>query len=228
MNELVFIAHTSCILISLLVAFRYGKEALAAIVALLLVLGNLFVLKQISLFGMSATCGDSFAIGGTFGIQLLQEFYGKPVAHKAIGISLGALIFFGVMSWFQLLYTPSMFDGQHLHFVSILASAPRIIAASLTAYVAGQLFNTYAFGVLKRMLQDRYFVMRSIVVLVLAQMLDTLVFSFLGLYGLVHSIMSIIVISLAVKSFAGVCAVPWIAGVRRFVKRGGSGGAADV
>ena len=50
-------------------------------------------------------------------------------------------------------------------------------------------------------------------------MLDTLVFSFLGLYGLVHSITSIIIISLAVKSFAGVCAVPWIAAVRRFSKK---------
>lgn len=211
-----------------MVAFRYGKESLAAIVALLLVLGNLFVLKQINIFGLSATCGDSFAIGGTFGIQLLQEFYGKKMAHKAIGISFGALVFFGLMGWFQLLYTPSMFDDQHVHFVRILASAPRIIAASLTAYVAGQLFNTYAFGYLKRILQDRYFVMRSMVVLILAQMLDTIVFSFLGLYGLVHSIMSIVVISLAVKSFAGICAVPWIWGVKRLVKRDDVDGAEDV
>jgi hypothetical protein len=220
MNELIFLAHTCFILVSLLIALRYGKESLSTCVALLLVLGNLFVLKQIGLFGLSATCGDSFAIGGTFGVQLLQEFYGKSMARKAIGISFGALVFFGAMAWFQLLYIPSIFDGQHLHFVSILGTAPRIIGASLTAYVTGQLFNTYAFEFLNTAFQGRYFVLRSMTVMVLAQTLDTLIFSFLGLYGLVHSITSIVIISLAVKSLAGMCSVPFIVCVRRFARRG--------
>jgi len=222
-NELLFLAHTVCILISLLVALRFGKEAMASIVAMLLVLGNLFVLKQIGLFGLSATCGDAFAIGGTLGVQLLQEFYGTKIARMSIGISFGALVFFGFMSWFQLLYTPSAFDCQHVHYLSILGVAPRIIAASLTAYVAGQLFNTYAFAFLDRLLKGRFFVLRSMSVMVGAQVLDTLLFSFLGLYGLVYSITSIIIISLAVKSFAGICAVPFVACVRRFKKQEKSG-----
>ena len=55
-------------------------------------------IKQIDLFGFSVTCSDVFAIGGILSLNLLQEYFGKEAASRAVKVSLLALLFFAVMS----------------------------------------------------------------------------------------------------------------------------------
>jgi len=197
MNEVVFVLHVIIILVFLCCAVRLGQGVLMIFISLSAVLANLFVLKQITLFGMQVTCSDGFAVGGILGLNLLQDIYGKEAARRCIRASIFAMLFFIAMSQIHLFYIPSAFDQTHSSYVSILGQTPRIVIASLTVYYVVQRIDVFFFGFLKPYIQNLG--SRLIVSLLVNQALDTILFSFLGLYGLVASLLDIIIVSYGVK-----------------------------
>ena len=72
------------IIISLftVLALKISKETLVAMISIYCILANLFVLKQISLFGYHPTASDAFSVGAILGLNLLQEYYGKDFCRR--------------------------------------------------------------------------------------------------------------------------------------------------
>ena len=206
------------VIIFLMGALRLGKGALQALIAGQVVLANLFVSKQMGLFGFSVTCSDVYAIGAILGLNLLQEYWGREEANKTVGISFLCLIFFTAMSQIHLLYAPIPEDVTHQAFSAILSSTPRIAIASIAVYYIVQKLDVSFFGWLKNAFQGGYFPLRVGISLVLTQLLDTVLFSFLGLYGLVASIFDIIVVSFFVKCLIIGCSSPITVFSKRFLK----------
>ncbi len=217
-NEFLFILHTTTLSACTLGALYLGKEALYAFIALCFVLANLFVLKQITLFGYNATCADAFIIAISIAINILQEYYGKSVAQKAIWVSLAASIFYMIASLFHLAYTPASFDTTQTAFVTLLAQSPRLIIASLTSYTLVQYFDTITYGVLFKKLDGKYFVLRNYFSMLSSQLFDTVLFSFLGLYGIVHSITEIIIVSYTIKVVNIILTTPFLLVVKSIKK----------
>jgi len=214
MNELLFFGHVLFTVASIFVALRLGSTALTALIALQTVFANLFVIKQMLFFGLEVTCSDVYAIGGIFALNVLQEFFGKETAKKAIRISFLASLFFVAMAQIHLLYLPSPSDQMHGAFAQIFSSTPRIVFASMAVYWLVQQFDYRFFG----WLQTRFsaFPFRLGLSLILSQTLDTILFSFLGLYGIVFSLLSIIVVSLFTKWIAITCSVPFSTFLKKF------------
>jgi len=61
MNEFLFIAQSFLIVGFALGAMKLGSSALVSWVAVQALIANLFVLKQITLFGFNITASDGFA-----------------------------------------------------------------------------------------------------------------------------------------------------------------------
>ena len=120
MNESLFFIHFAAVLGFILIAYRMGSMALSCLIVLQGVLANVFVVKQMPLFGWTVTCSDVFAIGGILGLNLLQETWGREAASKAIKNSFLCLVFFAVMVQIHLLYVPSLLDGTQASFKTIL------------------------------------------------------------------------------------------------------------
>lgn len=215
-NELLFIFHTTSLAACTLGALYLGKEALYAFIALCFVLANLFVLKQITLFGYNATCADAFIIAISIAINILQEYYGKPVAQKAIWVSLAASIFYMIASMFHLAYIPASFDTTQISFITLLAQSPRLIIASLTSYTLVQYFDTITYGILLKITGGKHFVLRNYFSMFTSQLFDTILFSFLGLYGIVHNITEIIVVSYSIKVINIVLTTPFLMLVKKY------------
>ena len=151
MNEILFFLHIITVIAFVLGSLAIGRNALIACICLQAVLANLFVVQQITLFGLNVTSSDVFAVGGVLGLNLLQEYYGKQIVKKTIWISFFIMLFYLAMSQFQILYTPNSFDQTHLMFVGILRFMPRIIIASLIVYLIVQiLLNVFLFHFLLR------------------------------------------------------------------------------
>lgn len=218
LNEFIFILHIISVTILGLIALRLGKSALISIIALQCVVANLFVTKQIILFGFNVTGTDVFIIGAELSLNLLQEFYGADSAKKAIKISFLMLASFLVYSIFQLWYIPSPTDIMHASFYSILSFAPRIIIASILAYFIAQSSSILIFGFLKKLFNDKYFVLRSGLTTSCSQFIDTVVFTFAALYGITYSVVQIITLSFAIKLFAIALATPFIAFAKTILK----------
>ncbi|HSW74190.1 MAG TPA: queuosine precursor transporter [Candidatus Limnocylindria bacterium] len=210
MNELIFITHAFTVSACALLALRLGKEALIAFVCLQGILANLFVTKQITLFQLNATGSDAYTIGIVLGLNLLQEYYGKEITKKAIWISFFTLLFYSVATYIHLGYAPSPVDTMHDHFAAILNHMPRIVIASLSVYLVVQQIDAWFFGVLQKVFNNRFLTLRYCISISLCQLLDTVLFSFLGLYGLVDNLGQIIFISYTVKLAAIAISIPCV------------------
>jgi queuosine precursor transporter len=197
MNEIIFITHVLLVLAFGLGALRLGKEALICWVGMQTILANLFVIKQISFLQFEVTCSDVFAIGCLLGLNLLQEYFGKEVAKKTGWICFFMMFFFAAMAQLHLHYVPSSHDTSHPAFHQILSTTPRLFFASLITFILVQQCDLHLFQRLKHYFPS--FSWRSAFSIASSQLLDTLLFSFLGLYGLVHSLFDIIVMSFIIK-----------------------------
>jgi uncharacterized integral membrane protein (TIGR00697 family) len=218
LNEIIFLLHIISVTILGLIALRFGKSALIAIIALQCVVANIFVTKQILLFGFNVTGVDVFIIGAELSLNLLQEFYGFNAAKNAIKISFLMLLNFLIYSVFQLWYTPSISDTMHPNFAAILGVTPRIIFASILAYLISQSSSVLIFRFLQKLFNNKFFVLRSGITTSLSQFIDTVVFTVVALYGITYSIAQIITLSFAIKLFAIALATPFIAFAKKIFK----------
>lgn len=215
MNEILFLLE-----ILVIVAFtwrinRLGASALTAWISILALTANLFVLKQIQLFGLNVTASDPFIIGSFLGLNALQEHYGKLEAKKASEACLLFLLFFALAAQVHLGYKPNTFDTTHSAYLTLLTPSLRLMIASTSVFFITQQFDIFFFSFLKKAMPQRSFALRAGVSLVASQLLDTVLFSMAGLYGMVESVLDIMVMSFAVKCGAILVSSPFLKWVRR-------------
>lgn len=199
MNELIFFTHLFAVIGLILIALRLGKEALIACFSIQVVIANLFVIKQAPLFGFHVTCCDVFIIGSMLSLQCLQEFYGRDTAKKTIWIGFFSMLFFGIMATIHLSYQPSAFDTTQAAYKTVLSQTPRLFLASFATFYCCQRLDIFIFGRVRQRWPDSSFFIRSGCVLIPMQILDTILFSFLGLWGLMANLTAIMCVSLFVK-----------------------------
>lgn len=214
MNELLFFTHIILIVGFVFIALKLGKGALTAWVTVQALIANLFVVKQITLFGFHVTASDAFAIGSLLGLNLLQEYHGKEEAQKATWICFFFMIFFVLVSQVHLLYTPSHYDTTHSSFDTILSVSPRLVSASLLVFFIVQRIDIRFFNFLKNSLPNAKFASRAAISLIVSQFFDTVLFSIVGLYGLVASVVDIIIVSFAIKLIVILCSTLFVRLVR--------------
>ncbi|MFH1462019.1 MAG: queuosine precursor transporter [bacterium] len=210
MNELIFLLHIMFVVGFTFLAFRIGKSALIVFVCLQAVLANLFVVKQMNILGLNATCADVFIIGSILGINLIQEYYGKDAAEETIKISFFAMFFYLIMSQVHLFYLPNSFDNAHDLFEGILKFAPRITIASVFAYFVVLIINNKFYAYLKNSFKDKYLFLRNFISIMLTQLLDTFIFVFAALYGIVGSVWQVMFVSLVLKVIVISLSTPFV------------------
>jgi len=218
MNELIFALHTVIIALFALGALALGQGALVAFVCIQCILANLFVVKQITLFGFTATCADAFTVGATIGLNMLQEYFGKAIAKRTIWINFFLLIFYAIVSQVHLIYVPHAADTMHLHFMPLLSLMPRIVIASFSVYFVSQMADFYLYGFLTKVFHNKYIILRNYASIAVCQLLDTILFSFAGLYGIIDDIWQVIIISYLIKLASIVIATPFVGFSRRIYR----------
>lgn len=199
MNECIFFLHLFFVLGFLWLSLKRGIHALYLFVALQVLFANLFLVKQMHLFGLDVTCSDVYAVGALLGLNLIREIYGAKAMQRAIALSFFSLLFFLCMSKVHVFYLPNSFDETHLAFSKIFSATPRIVMASLCVFYVVQRFDGWLYGYLKKRKEKNFF-LRMNSSLLCSQLLDTVLFTVLGLWKVVASVLDVIVISFAIKA----------------------------
>lgn len=199
MNEILFFTQIALIIGFAIGALKLGQGALTGWVAIQALIANLFVLKQIDLFGFAVTASDTYVIGSLLGLNFLQEYFGKEEAQRTTWICFFFMLFFALISQLHLLYVPNQHDTSHEAFSILLTPSPRLFIASMSVFFIVQQLDIRFFAFLKRVLPHCGFAIRTGIALVVSQFLDTCLFSFAGLYGMVASIVDIILVSFLIK-----------------------------
>lgn len=215
MNELTFFLHIIALMSFVLITLRLGKEALTAALVVQIILANLFVTKQMVLFGLNITCSEVYTIGGIFTMNLLQSYYGKKAANRGLLIIFFLLFFVLVMGQFHLHYVPSEYDGMHEAFSMILGYTPRIIVTSFACTLVMQKLDIELFEQFRKKVP---FFLAFFFTSMITQFLDTVGFSYLALYGIVHSMRDIIFMSYTIKLIVIFTVIPFTFLVKRIIR----------
>lgn len=215
MNELIFLFHLICISATTLIMLKIGVEALCAFLCVQAILANLFVIKQISLFEFNATAADVYIVGSVLTLNLIQEYFGKEKARLTIWISFGLLIFYTIVSQIHISYLPSATDFAQDWYAQLLSFMPRITIASMFVYLIVQHFDTHFYTLLKKLFKNNYLVIRNMISITVSQALDTVLFSVLGLYGIIDNIGQIMIVSFTIKIITMLLLMPALVMIKR-------------
>lgn len=166
--------------------FRYFDYVMAAFVAILLLSNLIGAAKLATVGGFTFGAGIlffplSYVIG-----DVLTEVYGYAHARRCVWTGFAALLFMAFMSWVVVAMPPAAgWDGQAAY-ESVFGSTWRIVAASILAFWAGELVNSYVLAKMKIWTGGRHLWSRTIGSTVFGQGVDSLIFypvAFLGIWS---------------------------------------------
>jgi len=150
------------------------------IMAVALVMSNILAVKQFTIFGFPSTAGLLiFPI--TYVINdCIAEVWGYKKARLIIWASF-AMNFVAVLL-FQLsvILPPAAEFTMQNAYAAVLAQTPRIVIASLIAFLAGSFLNAYVMSKMKILHKGKKFGQRAIASTVVGELADTFLFTFIA------------------------------------------------
>ncbi|MCP5470099.1 MAG: queuosine precursor transporter [Chlamydiales bacterium] len=211
-NVVILFLYVTVVSLLSLGMLRLGREAACAWLALLAVSMNLFVLKQVELFRLHVTASEALSVGYLLTLNLIQEFYGRTFAKRMVKIIFISTLAFLLLSRCHLLY-----QGTGPDYETLLSPLPRLLFASLATFLIVQTIDLSFFSYLREKTHGRFLVLRTTGTLLLSQTLDTALFTFLGLWGIVESPWHVIFFSLVIKGVVIALQTPFISLSKRVV-----------
>ena len=161
-----------------------------------------------------------FPISYIFG-DILTEVYGYARARKVVWAGFAALIFSSFMSWVVVSLPPAAgWSGQSAYEVTFGAT-PRIIAASLFAFWAGEFMNSFVLAKMKVFTEGRWLFSRVVGSTLVGEAVDSLLFYPIAFYGVWPNelILTIMVSNYLLKSGWEAFAYPLTARIVAWLKR---------
>jgi len=216
MNEVIFLLHVLCIAALVLISLRVGKEALMMLFCFQGIVANLFVFKQMVFFGLTITCTDAYLIGAYLSLGLLQHYYGTKEANRAIVLSFCMLLSLLAATLLHASYIPSPTDTYHDLYSKLFKGTPRVCLTSMVIAISAQKLSIYLQSWLSRSRFPKLFVLS--LPMVLAQLYDTVAFSYLALAGVVYSLWHVIIVSYLVKLLTISCMTPFTLLAKKFYR----------
>ena len=183
-NESIIVGRVILEFILIICAFQLGKSWLYALLVLNLLLVSLFGAKLIFIFGFLTNGGNVFYASIFLITHILIEHYGEKSALRGVWLGFGALVMFVIMLQSALLVisapaTVALANAQAIVFQLV----PRIMFASLTAYLLAQQVQIYIYERLRIKTKNKVLWLRDTVANIIGQLLDSVVFfgiAFLG------------------------------------------------
>lgn len=167
-----------------LLAYKlFGKNGLYAMIAMSIIIANIQVLKTVSMLGLVVTLGNVLYGSVFFATDLLNEFYGKKEAQKAVWIGFFVMVVATLYMQIALLFTPDVSDFAHPLLEGLFSFLPRIVFASLVAYLISQMHDVWAYNFWKKFTKGKHLWLRNNASTWISQLIDSIVFSFIAFFG---------------------------------------------
>jgi uncharacterized integral membrane protein (TIGR00697 family) len=208
--------------------YKYYDILMAAFVAVLLC-SNLIGVHKVSTVNLpfygEYVYGAGvlfFPISYLFG-DILTEVYGYARSRRVIWMGFGALIFAALMSA-VIVYlpdSPTMSSEQARSIALIFGATPRIVAASLLGFWAGEFVNSFVIAKLKVLMKGRFLWIRTIASTICGEVADTLIFYPIAFFGLWSNeqLISVMIGNYILKVMWEVLATPFTYVIVGFLKR---------
>ncbi len=206
--------------------FRYYDFVMAAYVCVLLcsnligpakettiqvpVIGEVTFLAGVLFFPISYIFGD-----------ILTEVYGYGRDRRVVWAGFGALTFASIMAAVVVRLPPSASSfGNQAAVEAIFGNTPRIVLASMTAFLCGTFVNSYVLAKMKIWTNGRWLWTRIIGSTLCGELVDSAIFYFVAFYGRMSNphLVAIMFTQYALKSGWEIVAAPLTYRVVAFLK----------
>ena len=185
MNEIYWVIMLVLNFALIMGAFRlWGRIGLFIWVPISVIVANIQVTKNVSLFGLEATLGNIVYATGFLATDILSELYGKKESYKAVAIGFFSLLSMTLLMQMALFFKPALSDIAQESLSVIFSLMPRIALASLVAYLVSNLHDVWAFDLWKRLKPGRNTLwMRNNFSTFVSQLIDTIIFVTIAFWG---------------------------------------------
>lgn len=161
-----------------------------------------------------------FPLAALFG-DVLTEVYGYAESRKVIWTGLGSLVLFVIMIEIcGALPADSLWTHQGAYDV-ILGAVPRIVAASLTAYLVGEFSNSYVLAKCKIRTHGSFMFLRFVLSTMVGQFIDSATFVTVAFSGRMppHQMVEVAFTGWAIMVIWEIAALPLTLPLVRALKR---------
>jgi uncharacterized integral membrane protein (TIGR00697 family) len=163
--------------------YKYFDFVTAGFVTVLLCSNLIGVGKVCQIAGYTLGAGVFFfPVSYVFG-DILTEVYGYARTRRVIWAGFAALLFASLMSQAVIALPPAPDWPHQPAYELVYGSTPRIVAASLAAFWAGDFINSFVLAKMKLKTEGRFLWMRTIGSTVVGQGVDSLIFYPLAFWG---------------------------------------------
>lgn len=200
-------SHRFLIVVSVFIACLISANITAV---KLVELGGFILPAAVLIFPISYIVGD-----------VLTEVYGLRLARQAIWLGFLCNVIVVASTWLAGILPPASFwDGQEAY-ERILGSVPRILVASLIAYLIGEFANASVLAKMKVVTKGRWLWTRTIGSTLVGQGFDSAIFITIAFIGTIPPVglFSAIITQWLVKSLYEVIATPLTYVVVNYLKR---------
>lgn len=183
-NEILWLIFLAVDLSFAVIAFLiWRKNGTYAMIAMSTILCNIQVLKTVQMFGFVATLGNIVYASIFFNTDILSEIYGKKAARTGVWIGFYTLVVSMVLMQLAIRFIPDTSDWVQPHLAAIFNFFPRVVVASLIAYLLSQHHDIWAFHFWKKKTNGRFLWLRNNASTMVSQLIDSVVFCFIAFWG---------------------------------------------
>ena len=206
--------------------YRYYDFVMAAYVCILLCSNLIGPAKETSIevpiFGTVTFLAGVlfFPISYIFG-DILTEVYGYGRDRRVVWAGFGALAFASVMAAVVVHLPPSAASRSTQASVeAVFGNTPRIVVASITAFLCGTFVNSYVLAKMKIFTQGRWLWTRVVGSTLCGELVDSVIFYFVAFYGRMPQshLIAVMFTQYALKSGWEIAATPITYRVVSFLK----------
>lgn len=221
-NEILWILFVIFDLSVVLLAFRlWGKNGLYAMIACSGVICNIQVVITVQLFGLVATLGNIVYASIFLATDILSEHFGPRAARKGVWIGFFTLIWATVAMQIAVHFVPDESDFMLGHVRELFSLMPRIVVASLVAYLISQHHDIWAFDFWKKRTAGKHLWLRNNASTLISQLMDSLVFTLIAFVGEFDTgvLIQILITTYLMKVIVAVADTPFVYLSRSFARR---------
>ncbi len=158
---------------------------LVTLFATCLLVANIIAVKLISVGGWVVPAGIiAYPLTFLF-TDVITELYGRSIASNVVWLGFGANLLMAVLVFGGRLLPPAPFWENQPAYESILGMVPRIVLASMVAYLISQHHDVFAFHFWRQKTKARFLWLRNNASTMVSQALDTGLFITIAFWGVV-------------------------------------------
>ena len=211
-NILLIVSIIGVFSIMLIIKKFLGKEGIIGWMGIASILANLLLIKNVDLFGISATLGNVLFASNFLATDILTENYGYKEAKKGVRFGIIAVAVFMIITQVALLYVPNSEDIAQSSFELLFSFVPRISLASISMFALSNIIDIRLYEWLKKKSNGKKMWLRNNICTIICNGGENFLFYLIAFLGVmdIGTILAIALSATIIEILIALCDTPFL------------------